>query len=35
MILPTVDDIRALHEKSAPTREAFDLVYTHCEIVWT
>jgi uncharacterized protein len=32
--LPTVDDIRALHEKYAPTREAFDLVYTHCEIVW-
>ncbi|MDW6063009.1 HD domain-containing protein [Streptomyces sp. FXJ1.4098] len=34
MILPTVDDIRALHEKYAPTREAFHLVYTHCEIVW-
>ncbi|MFF7730364.1 HD domain-containing protein [Streptomyces sp. NPDC008001] len=33
-MLPTVDDIRALHEKYAPTREAFDLVYTHCEIVW-
>ncbi|RNF93267.1 HD domain-containing protein [Streptomyces botrytidirepellens] len=34
MMLPTVDDIRALHEKYAPTREAFELVYTHCEIVW-
>ncbi|MFF7648269.1 HD domain-containing protein [Streptomyces sp. NPDC007983] len=34
MILPTVDDIRALHEEYAPTREAFELVYTHCEIVW-
>ncbi|MFI0779798.1 HD domain-containing protein [Streptomyces sp. NPDC021212] len=34
MILPTVDDIRALHEKHAPTPEAFELVYTHCEIVW-
>ncbi|MCA6091371.1 HD domain-containing protein [Streptomyces sp. SCA3-4] len=34
MMLPTVDDIRALHEKYAPTRELLDLVYTHCEIVW-
>ncbi|GHC39845.1 HD domain-containing protein [Streptomyces cinnamoneus] len=33
-MLPTVDDIRALHEKYAPTREVLDLVYTHCEIVW-
>ncbi|SED52829.1 HD domain-containing protein [Streptomyces melanosporofaciens] len=33
MILPTVDEVRALHEKYAPTREALDLVYTHCEIV--
>ncbi|MGK5728579.1 HDIG domain-containing metalloprotein [Streptomyces sp. URMC 124] len=32
-MLPTVDAIRALHAKYAPTREAFDLVYTHCEIV--
>ncbi|WP_171166647.1 HD domain-containing protein [Streptomyces sp. I05A-00742] len=31
--LPTVEDIRALHEKYAPTQEAFDLVHTHCEIV--
>ncbi|CAM5663416.1 hypothetical protein SANTM175S_04039 [Streptomyces antimycoticus] len=33
MIPPTVDEVRALHEKYAPTREALDLVYTHCEIV--
>jgi uncharacterized protein len=32
-LIPTVDEIRALHEKYAPTQEAFDLVYTHCEIV--
>lgn len=25
--------IRALHEKYAPSAEAFELVYTHCEIV--
>ncbi|MGK5639425.1 HD domain-containing protein [Streptomyces sp. URMC 126] len=31
--LPSVDDIRALHEKYAPTPEAFDLVYTHCRVV--
>ncbi|MFB7594010.1 HD domain-containing protein [Streptomyces sp. NPDC056160] len=34
MTLPGIEEIRALHEKYAPTREAFDLVYTHCEIVW-
>ncbi|MER5465852.1 HD domain-containing protein [Streptomyces sp. NPDC002668] len=34
MRIPTVEEIRALHEKHAPTVEAFDLVYTHCEIVW-
>ncbi|MEV8474864.1 HD domain-containing protein [Streptomyces sp. NPDC051173] len=34
MILPTARDVRALHEKYAPTPEALDLVYTHCEIVW-
>lgn len=27
-------EIRGLHEKYAPTREAFEVVYTHCEIVW-
>jgi uncharacterized protein len=31
--LPTVQEARALHEKYAPTREALDLVYTHCEII--
>ncbi|MFE1442253.1 HD domain-containing protein [Streptomyces sp. NPDC058739] len=34
MPLPSVEDIRALHEKYAPTQEAFDAVHTHCEIVW-
>ncbi|MFI2761954.1 HD domain-containing protein [Streptomyces echinatus] len=35
MSLPSVEEIRALHEKYAPTQEALDLVFTHCEIVWT
>jgi uncharacterized protein len=33
MEIPSVDQIRALHERYAPTRAAFDLVYTHCQIV--
>lgn len=33
MLIPTDEQIRALHEKYAPTQEAFDRVYTHCEIV--
>ncbi|MDQ0585146.1 HD domain-containing protein [Streptomyces rishiriensis] len=33
MILPTVDEVRALHERYAPSHEALDLVFTHCEIV--
>jgi uncharacterized protein len=33
MRIPSDAEIRALHEKHAPTREAFDLVHTHCEIV--
>ncbi|MFI9235324.1 HD domain-containing protein [Streptomyces sp. NPDC053079] len=33
MTLPTVAEIRVLHEKYAPSQQAFDLVYTHCEIV--
>jgi uncharacterized protein len=33
MRIPGDGEIRALHEKYAPTREAFDLVYTHCAIV--
>ncbi|MFB6708089.1 HD domain-containing protein [Streptomyces sp. NPDC056333] len=35
MAAPSVDDIRELHEKYAPSAEAFDLVFTHCEIVWS
>ena len=31
--IPTDEEIRALHEKYAPTPDAFELVYTHCEIV--
>jgi uncharacterized protein len=31
--IPTDKEIRRLHEKYAPTSAAFDLVYTHCEIV--
>ncbi|WP_433212643.1 HD domain-containing protein [Microtetraspora malaysiensis] len=34
MRIPTTGQIRALHAKHAPTRDAFELVYTHCEIVW-
>ncbi|MFF3670736.1 HD domain-containing protein [Microtetraspora malaysiensis] len=34
MRIPTDGRIRALHAKHAPTRDAFELVYTHCEIVW-
>lgn len=33
MRIPGDEQIRALHEKYAPTPEAFALVYTHCEIV--
>ncbi|WP_017540712.1 HDIG domain-containing metalloprotein [Nocardiopsis halophila] len=33
MRLPDDQDIRALHEKYAPTLEAFESVYTHCTIV--
>jgi uncharacterized protein len=32
--LPTYDEIVALHKKHAPSRAAFDLVFTHCQIVW-
>ncbi|CAL9641703.1 hypothetical protein SUDANB176_06365 [Streptomyces sp. enrichment culture] len=35
MRIPGPDEIRALHEKHAPTAEAFALVHTHCEIVWS
>jgi uncharacterized protein len=33
MRIPDDKEIRALHEKHAPTPEAFERVYTHCEIV--
>jgi uncharacterized protein len=33
MRIPADDEIRALHDKHAPTPEAFDSVYTHCLIV--
>ncbi|MFF3359338.1 HD domain-containing protein [Streptomyces sp. NPDC002917] len=35
MAAPSADDIRGLHEKYAPSAEAFHLVFTHCEIVWS
>lgn len=31
--LPTYDEIVTLHKKYAPTKEGFDLVFTHCLIV--
>jgi uncharacterized protein len=33
MQLPTDREIRALHRDHAPTREAFESVHTHCELV--
>lgn len=33
MRIPGDDEIRALHERYAPSRKAFDLVWTHCAIV--
>ncbi|BEL08349.1 HD domain-containing protein [Actinoplanes sichuanensis] len=33
MRIPTDLEIRALHERFAPTPEAFELVWTHCQIV--
>jgi uncharacterized protein len=33
MQVPTDQDIRALHERHAPTAEALENVYTHCVIV--
>lgn len=33
MWVPTDGEIRALHEKWAPSRAAFEVVYTHCVIV--
>jgi uncharacterized protein len=34
MYTPNTQDIKRLHRKYAPTDEAFDLVFTHCNIVW-
>jgi uncharacterized protein len=34
MWVPSEDEIRTLHERHAPSPSAFDLVYTHCRIVW-
>ncbi|MER7762267.1 HD domain-containing protein [Streptomyces sp. NPDC097619] len=34
MRIPTPDEIRALHEKYAPSPEALERVLGHCEIVW-
>jgi uncharacterized protein len=31
--VPTISEIHALHEKYAPTAEAFELVFTHCRAV--
>jgi uncharacterized protein len=33
-VIPSPDEIRALHKEVAPSAEAFEIVYTHCEIVW-
>lgn len=32
-MLPTFEEIRALHKRLAPTKEAFELVFTHSKIV--
>lgn len=32
--LPDYEEIVALHKKYAPSQETFDLVFTHCQIVW-
>ncbi|MEV0130084.1 HD domain-containing protein [Dactylosporangium sp. NPDC050688] len=34
MWVPSDDEIRALHERHAPSEAVFDLVWTHCRIVW-
>lgn len=31
--LPTYEEILALHKKYSPSEVAFDLVFTHCQIV--
>ncbi len=32
--LPNNDEIRLLHLKYAPSEDAFDFIYTHCQAVW-
>ncbi len=32
-IIPTVDQIEALHRKLAPSDAAYDLIHTHCVII--
>ena len=34
-VIPTPAEIRALHERHAPSAEMLDLVHTHCAIVWS
>ncbi|MFD8551669.1 HD domain-containing protein [Streptomyces fradiae] len=34
MSSPAAEEIRALHERHAPSLEAFEAVYSHSEIVW-
>lgn len=31
---PTFDEIKNLHKKYAPNEELFNLVFTHCQIIW-
>ncbi|MBB2940786.1 uncharacterized protein FB565_000490 [Actinoplanes lutulentus] len=33
-MIPTETQIREMHRQAAPSREAFDSVWTHCQIVW-
>ncbi|MFF2101690.1 HD domain-containing protein [Streptomyces sp. NPDC058202] len=35
MQTPGLAEIRSLHEKYAPNTEALDVVFTHCQIVWS
>jgi len=34
MNFPTAQEIKLLHKKYAPTNDAFNLVFTHCQIIW-
>lgn len=33
-MIPTIDEIKLLHEKYAPSQAALNLVFTHCQIVY-